>query len=168
MALDIRPYTEADLPQMIRIWNEVVEAGNAFPQVTPLDERTGAAFFAAQTASMVAVVDKTVFGLYILHPNNIGRCAHVANGSYAVGSGSRNLGLGTQLVIDSLATAARLGFRGLQFNAVVASNEGARHLYEKLGFTRVGAIPRGFINSLGAYEDMYIYYKDVVDDSMSC
>lgn len=163
MALEIRPYREEDLAGMIKVWNEVVEAGNAFPQVEPLTLETARTFFAEQTLTTVAVVDNKLFGLYILHPNNVGRCAHVANASYAVVSSARGLGLGRELVKDSLEQAARKGFRGLQFNAVVASNESAIHLYEDLGFTRVGTIPAGFINGMGAYEDMYIYYRSCIE-----
>lgn len=162
MALEIRPYREEDLAGMIRVWNEVVESGEAFPQIDPLTEETGREFFAAQTLTTVAAVGDKLFGLYILHPNNVGRCAHVANASYAVASSARGVGLGRELVKDSLEQAARKGFRGLQFNAVVASNEGAIHLYEDLGFTRVGTIPGGFVNFMGAYEDMHIYYRDCI------
>lgn len=162
MALEIRPYREEDLAGMCKVWNEVVEAGNAFPQIMPLSIDEAHAFFAEQTLTTVAVVEGKLFGLYILHPNNVGRCAHVANASYAVVSSARGLGLGRELVKDSLEQAARKGFRGLQFNAVVASNEGAIHLYEDLGFTRVGTVPRGFCDNMGAYEDMHIYYKDCV------
>lgn len=168
MALEIRAYREEDLAGMVRVWNEVVEAGNAFPQVEPLTEEMAREFFAAQTLTVVAVVDEKLFGLYILHPNNVGRCAHVANASYAVASGSRGLGLGRELVKDSLEQAARAGFRGLQFNAVVASNEAAIHLYEDLGFTRVGTIPGGFCNGMGAFEDIHIYYKSCLDARQGC
>lgn len=158
MALEIRPYREEDLAGMIKVWNEVVEAGEAFPQVEPLTMETARAFFAEQTLTTVAAIDDKLFGLYILHPNNVGRCMHVANASYAVASSARGLGLGRELVKDSLAQAARKGFRGLQFNAVVASNERARALYESLGFARIGMIPGGFRNKDDVYEDMYIYY----------
>ena len=168
MALEIRPYREEDLAGMCKVWNEVVEAGNAFPQIMPLSIDEARAFFAEQALTTVAVVEGKLFGLYILHPNNVGRCAHVANASYAVVSSARGLGLGRELVKDSLAQAARLGFRGLQFNAVVASNAGAVHLYEDLGFARVGTVPRGFCNNMGAYEDMHIYYKECVDENRGC
>ena len=59
---------------MIRIWNEVVEDGEAFPQEEFLDDKTGAEFFASQTYCGVADKDGQIVGLYILHPNNIGRC----------------------------------------------------------------------------------------------
>ena len=68
---------------MIEIWNEIVEEGNAFPQEEFLTLETGTAFFAEQTYTGVAVDSETekIYGLYILHPNNIGRCeigrAHV-------------------------------------------------------------------------------------------
>ena len=70
------------------------------------------------------------------------------------------MGRGRELGRDSLAQAARKGFRGLQFNAVVASNEAASRLYEDLGFPRGGTIPDGFCSILGNFEDMHIYYKD--------
>lgn len=162
MALEIRPYREDDLAGMVKAWNEVVEAGEAFPQIECLTLETAREFFAAQTLSVVASLENKIFGLYILHPNNVGRCAHIANASYAVVSGSRGVGLGRALVEDSLKQAARKGFRGLQFNAVVASNEGAIHLYESIGFAQVGTIPGGFVNALGGYEDIHIYYKACV------
>ena len=158
MALEIRPYRESDLEGMRAIWNAIVEAGNAFPQVYPLSAEEAADFFAQQSLSAVAVVDDRVFGLYILHPNNVGRCAHVANASYGVAKASRGLGLGCELVKDSLAQAARLGFRGIQFNAVVAGNIHARHLYERLGFQPLGTIPGGFRRKDGHYEDICPYY----------
>ena len=71
---------------------------------------------------------------------------------------SRGEGIGRLLVEDCLRQAAACGFRGLQFNAVVASNKRARALYESLGFARIGMIPGGFCNKDDVYEDMYIYY----------
>ena len=66
----VRKYEEKDLSAMIRIWNEVVEDGVAFPQEECLDEKTGAEFFAAQTYTAVAenMENGQVLGLYILHP----------------------------------------------------------------------------------------------------
>lgn len=159
MSAEVRPYSEADIPRMRAIWNEVVAAGNAFPQVDGLaDDAEASAFFAGQTKCAVVVADGEVAGLYILHPNNIGRCAHVANASYAVDASRRGGGIGRALVLDSLESLKPCGFTGLQFNAVVASNEGARHLYESIGFARIGMIPGGFRNGRGEYEDMFIYY----------
>jgi RimJ/RimL family protein N-acetyltransferase len=62
-------------------------------------------------------------------------------------------------VEESLYTARVLGFRGMQFNAVVAGNEVALHIYDALGFTRVGSIPGGFRLPSGEYSDMYVLYR---------
>ena len=65
------------------------------------------------------------------------------------------------MVRDSIAQAHRLGFRILQFNAVVKTNAGARHLYEKIGFKQLGVIPGGFRMKDGRYEDICPYYIEV-------
>ena len=158
----VRPYAPEDLPAMIEIWNEVVEAGDAFPQEEPLNAETGAAFFASQSLSAVAVdADGRAVGLYILHPNNVGRCGHICNASYAVSAGCRGRRVGEALVRDCLARAKALGFGILQFNAVVESNARARHLYEKLGFQPLGVIPRGFRMKDGHYENICPYYYEL-------
>lgn len=159
--VSVRGYEPADIAAMVAIWNEVVEDGIAFPQEETLDLETGTAFFAEQSHCGVAVEDGQVLGLYILHPNNVGRCGHIANASYAVGSNARGKGVGRLLVEDSLAQGHACGFRVLQFNAVVASNMGARHLYEKLGFTQLGTIPGGFRMPDGTYADICPYYHEL-------
>ena len=156
--MEVRTYTDGDVPAMVRIWNEVVEDGAAFPQEEFLDGESGKAFFAAQTYCGVAEEDGIVVGLYILHPNNVGRCAHIANTSYAVDAERRGGHIGEKLVTDPLAQARRLGFRVMEFNAVVESNVHARHLYERLGFVRLGTIPSGFRMKDGSYQNICPYY----------
>lgn len=159
----VRAYEERDVCDMIRIWNEVVEEGVAFPQEELLTEQTGSVFFGEQSFCGVAKEPETgkLLGLYILHPNNIGRCGHLANASYAVASESRGLHIGEMLVKDCIAKAHELGFRILQFNAVVATNVHARHLYERVGFHLLGTIPGGFRMKDGHYEDICPYYIEV-------
>lgn len=160
--MTIRPYNAADLSAMIAIWNEVVEEGVAFPQTQPLDETSGAAFFSEQSYCGVAQNDDgEVVGLYILHPNNVGRCGHICNASYAVKSGCRGQHIGEKLVKDCLRQAGRIGFRILQFNAVVENNVRARHLYERLGFVQLGVIPGGFRMKDGHYENICPYYIEL-------
>ena len=155
----IRAYRGTDVPDMIEIWNEVVKDGIAFPQEDCLDATTGSAFFAAQSYCGVADDDGTVVGLYILHPNNVGRCGHICNASYAVRSDSRGKHVGEKLVTDCLLQGKLLGFRILQFNAVVESNVHARHLYERLGFQQLGTIEGGFRMKDGHYENICPYYR---------
>ena len=156
----IREYTSSDLEAMTEIWNEVVEDGVAFPQTEELSVHEASAFFASQTYCGVAQDEKTgkVLGLYILHPNNVGRCGHIANASYAVSRASRGVHIGEKLVKDCLLKAHERGFKIMQFNAVVAANTHARHLYERLGFKQLGTIPGGFKMKDGHYEDICPYY----------
>lgn len=156
----IREYKTRDMAEAMNIWNEVVIEGIAFPQVEELTEQEADDFFSSQSYTGVAENSETgeVVGLYILHPNNVGRCGHICNTSYAVRSDKRGLHIGEQLVKDSLAIGARLGFHILQFNAVVASNIHALHLYKRLGFTQLGIIPKGFLMKDGHYEDIVLHY----------
>ncbi len=155
----VREYRDSDLPDMTDIWNEVVRQGVAFPQEEYLTEETGREFFASQSLSAVAEDESgRVVGLYILHPNNIGRCGHICNASYAVRSECRGMHAGEALVSDCLDKARALGFGVLQFNAVVESNIHARHLYERLGFVQLGTIPGGFRMPDGSYENICPYY----------
>src|SRR5690625_4421751 len=161
MGLTIRKYTEADLSYMVTIWNKVVKEGMAFPQEEPLTLNEARSFFAKQSYTGVAEEDGKILGLYIVHPNHVGRCGHIANASYAVRSDQKGKGIGEKLVIDSLEIARSLGFRIMQFNAVVVTNEGAIHLYKKLGFTALGVIPNGFKQKDGSYVDMIPFYIEI-------
>ena len=157
----IRKYKNNDIEQMNTIWNEIVEEGIAFPQEDLLDYETGKEFFSAQSYCGVAEEEGKVYGLYILHPNNVGRCGHICNASYAVASYARGKHIGEQLVKDCMIQAKKIGFTILQFNAVVETNIHARHLYERLGFTQIGTIPGGFRMKDGHYENICPYYHEL-------
>ena len=159
--MEIRCFSPDDVKVMMEIWNSVVEEGIAFPQMDELDEASALAFFSSQSRSAVAVSDGDVVGLYILHPNNVGRCGHICNCSFAVRRDMRGLHIGEKLVLDAMQEGQRLGFRIMQFNAVVRTNIHARHLYERLGFVPLGVIPGGFRMKDGHYEDIVPYYAEL-------
>lgn len=159
--MKIRKYTEKDIPMMICIWNKVVEDGVAFPQEEVLDKTSGKEFFAKQSYCGVAEEDGTIVGLYILHPNYAGRLDRISNASYAVDSNCRGNHIGEKLVLDSLTKAKELGFKILQFNAVVENNIHARHLYKRLGFVHLGTIPQAFRMKDESYESICIYYHEL-------
>lgn len=159
----IRQYTAKDLEEMISIWNEIVMEGIAFPQEDCLDLDSGADFFASQSYCGVAEEEGKIFGLYILHPNNVGRCGHICNASYAVSSSARGKHIGEKLVLDCIKKGKELGYRVLQFNAVVETNIHARHLYERIGFKQLGTIPGGFRMKDGHYENICPYYIELFD-----
>lgn len=162
MSVTIREYCSEDVQKAVEIWNEVVRAGIAFPQLELLDEKTGDEFFRSQSYTGIAADESgEIVGLYILHPNNVGRCGHICNASYAVRSGLRGRHIGEALVRDCIKTAKRLGFGILQFNAVVRTNKPALALYEKLGFVKLGVIPKGFLMKDGTYEDIIPHYIEL-------
>ncbi|MCQ2437065.1 MAG: GNAT family N-acetyltransferase [Clostridia bacterium] len=163
MSFSIYPVSETTLADAVAIWNCVVEDGVAFPQEAPLTLDEGRTFFAAQSFTGVCVDDASgrVLGMYILHPNNVGRCGHICNASYAVARDARGQGVGECLVRDCIARGKALGFGVLQFNAVVATNHVALSLYKKLGFTQLGVIPKGFHMDDGHYEDIIPHYIEL-------
>ncbi|MGI6777208.1 MAG: GNAT family N-acetyltransferase [Acetivibrionales bacterium] len=161
MNVEIRAYDKNDIAEAIFIWNEVVQDGIAFPQMELLTESSGDKFFSEQSFTGIAYNSdsKEIVGLYILHPNNVGRCGHICNASFAVKKSMRGQHIGEKLVIHCMSKAKELGFKILQFNAVVKSNEHALRLYKKLGFIKLGIIPKGFLMKDGTYEDIIPHYR---------
>ncbi len=156
----IREFSKTDAKQASEIWNRVIEDGVAFPQLEKLSVEEAEKFFSEQDFTGIAFDTETeeAVGLYILHPNNVGRCGHIANASYAVKADCRGKHIGEAIVAHSLEKAKELGFKLMQFNAVVAANHPAIHIYEKLGFIRLGTIPGGFHMKDGHYEDIILFY----------
>ena len=147
MELVMKEFAEEHLPEMTEIWNDVVEEGISFPGDKALSEKEALKMFREQASTVCATLNGEVVGVYILHPNNFGRCGHIANASYAV-----------RKDCHCLENAREKGFRGLQFNAVVATNQAAIHLYESLGFHKIGTIKDGYHLKNGSYEDIHIFY----------
>lgn len=160
MNIKIKEYKKEYIVPAINIWNSIVEEGNAFPQKECLTVTSGDIFFSEQSFTGIAVNEDNneIVGLYILHPNNIGRCGHICNASYAVKSGMRGQHIGEILVKHCMEKAKELGFGILQFNAVVKTNYPALKLYKKLGFTQLGVIPGGFMMKDGHFEDIIPHY----------
>ncbi len=160
MSVEIKELSSENLAAAVEIWNRVVEDGVAFPQTEKLTLDAGREFFKEQSFTGVALDGETnrVAGLYILHPNNIGRCGHICNASYAVSVDFRGRLVGETLVRHCLKKARELGFGIMQFNAVVKSNTAALALYKKLGFVQLGTIPKGFLMKDGNYEDIIPHY----------
>ena len=161
--LKIEEYRTKYINDAVEIWNDIVEDGVAFPQTELLNSQTGDAFFKSQSFTGIAIDADSgeVVGLYILHPNNVGRCGHISNASYVVKKNKRGQHIGEFLVKNCLAKAKEIGFRILQFNAVVATNAPALKLYKKLGFTQLGVIPKGFLLKDGSYEDIIPHYIEL-------
>ena len=150
------------IKEVLKIWNDTIEEGIYFPQIETLSNEAEAhKYFSSQDYTGIAIDNDKVFGVYILHPNNIGRCGHISNASYAVSKESRGKGIGEALVRDSMEQGKKLGYKILQFNAAVISNTNAHKLYEKIGFNKIGIVKKGYINKNNEYEDIVLYYIDL-------
>ncbi|HHV09140.1 MAG TPA: GNAT family N-acetyltransferase [Clostridiales bacterium] len=158
MNITFRSYRQEEIGLLRDIWNDIVTDGVAFPGENPYDEREFEKMLEEQSAVTCILVDGKIAGCFILHPNNIGRCSHVANASYAIAKEYRGRKLAEPLVRKSIEQAKELGFKGMQFNAVVVGNLAAIHTYRKIGFEIVGTIPGGFRLKDGTYSDMHIMY----------
>ena len=156
----VEKYSKKNIHSAIEIWNEIVREGVAFPQEEELTEITGDEFFSAQSFTGLAKDTDTgeILALYILHPNNVGRCGHICNASYAVKSNLRGRHIGEFIVKHCIEKARELGFKILQFNAVVAQNIHARNLYRRLGFVELGIIPGGFRMPDNTFTDIVPQY----------
>ena len=159
----VEKYSKKNIHSAIEIWNEIVREGVAFPQEEELTEITGDEFFSAQSFTGLAKDTDTgeILALYILHPNNVGRCGHICNASYAVKSNLRGRHIGEFIVKHCIEKARELGFKILQFNAVVAQNIHARNLYRRLGFIELGIIPGGFRMPDGTFADIVPQYRSL-------
>lgn len=161
MNLTFRSYQAQYLSDMVKTWNTVLTDGTAFPGEELYDDASFETMLLQQSAVTCVFYDNRYAGFYLIHPNNIGRCSHIANASFCIDKSVRGKGGFSQLVAQSLVEAKSLGFKGMQFNAVVASNLAAIHTYEKNGFALIGTIPKGFRLKNNTYSDMYIMYRDL-------
>jgi GNAT superfamily N-acetyltransferase len=141
----VRDYTDADWPAVWAVVEQVVRAGDTFPYPVDLDEATARAIWLDNGPggrATVAVAGEQLLGTAKMGRNRPGPGSHVATASYMVADAARGRGVGRALVEDSLAWARGAGFAAMQFNAVVETNRGAVRLYESLGFTIIGTVPR--------------------------
>ncbi|MGI8880212.1 MAG: GNAT family N-acetyltransferase [Jatrophihabitans sp.] len=160
--LDFTRATDADWAEIWPIWHQITAAGDTYcydPHTSSDDARTMWLGGAAGMETWVARGGGQVVGLYEISRNQSGPGSHVANGSYMVADGIRGKGIGRQLVLHSLQRAKDLGYRGVQFNAVAATNVHAIGLYERLGFTTIGRVPGGFRHPEQGFVDLQIMYR---------
>jgi L-amino acid N-acyltransferase YncA len=158
--ISIRPASAADRPAVLRIARGIVEEGTtyAFPPETS-DQELLDYFLAPESPSFVAEREGSIVGCYVLRSNRAGRGSHVANASYAVDAGAQGSGVGYAMGMHSLEEAHRRGFLAMQFNFVVATNERAVALWQRLGFETVGRLPRAFRHPTRGLVDALVMHR---------
>lgn len=141
--MEIREFTEADWPQVWSIVREVVRAEETFVYDPAMTEEQARQTWLEPVPgrTVVAVEGDRVLGTAKMGANRSGPGAHVSTASFMVAAGARGRGVGAALCQDALAWAGARGFAGMQFNAVVESNEAAVRLYRRLGFQVLGTVP---------------------------
>jgi L-amino acid N-acyltransferase YncA len=163
--MKIRAAAEADRGAIWKIFHEVVAAGDTYA-IDPEMSREEALAYWFSTDTRTYVADSTVgiVGTYILRPNQSGGGSHVANAAFMVALDARGHGIGRAMGEHCLKEARRLGFRAIQFNFVVSTNESAIRLWKQLGFKIVGTLPGAFRHPEKGYVGVYVMYRSLLED----
>jgi L-amino acid N-acyltransferase YncA len=158
----IRNATEADWPGIWALFRGVAAAGDvfAYDEHTP-EETARKLWFDRPATCFVALVGDRLAGTYYVRPNHPGRGSHVANGGYIVGPEFRGRGLASEMCAHSIETARRLGFRAMQFNFVVSTNEAAVRAWERHGFAVVGRLPGAFRHADRGFVDALVMFREL-------
>jgi ribosomal protein S18 acetylase RimI-like enzyme len=158
----IRPAEERDSGPIWSILEPMIRAGETY--TLPRDhsrEEALAYWFSDGHEVFVAEEDGAVLGTYYLRPNQKGGGSHVANCGYVTGSAAMGRGVARTMCEHSLGRARSRGFRAMQFNFVVRSNERAVRLWESFGFVIVGTLRRAFLHPGLGYVDAYVMYREL-------
>lgn len=156
----IRRATAADFAGIWPIIRGVFAQGTTYsfaPDLSPAEGRR--LWLELPLATYVAEEDGRIVGTYFLKPNQPGLGSHVANAGYAVAPDARGQGIGQTLCRHSLAEAKALGFKAMQFNFVVSTNEIAVRLWQECGFHIAGRLEKAFNHREQGYVDVYVMYQ---------
>jgi len=160
--ITIRPAESRDEDAIWRIFHAVVEPGDTYAFPADMSRRDALGYWMAPTVhTYVAVEDEAIVGTYLIKPNQPGRGSHVSNAAFMVSPSAQGRGVGRRMGEHCLAEARRLGFRSMQFNFVVSTNEPAVALWKKLGFEIIGTVPAAFNHRTLGFVDAYVMYRSL-------
>ena len=162
MPVQIRAFVEADWPQVWPILREVVGAADTFAYDPAMTEAQAHATWveALPGLTVVAEADR-ILGTARIGPNRPGPGSHVATASFMVAADARGRGIATALCRFALDWAREQGYAGMQFNAVVETNQAAVEIYRRLGFTIVGTVPGAFTHPTLGRVGLHIMYREL-------
>jgi GNAT superfamily N-acetyltransferase len=138
--------TEDDWPQVWPFWDEIVQAGETYAYPLDLGSEQARALWTVPPPGQTVVLeeDGVVLGSATMGPNRPGRGSHVGTASFMVSGAARGRGVGRRLGEHVVRWHRDHGFRAIQFNAVVETNETAVRLWQSLGFRIIGTVPEAF------------------------
>jgi ribosomal protein S18 acetylase RimI-like enzyme len=142
------------------ILEPVIRAGETYALDRDLTQEQALAYWFSD-GHVVFVADDggQIVGTYFLQPNQKGGGSHVANCGYITSAAAAGRGIARQMCSHSLGYAKSRGFRAMQFNFVIKTNERAVRLWESLGFNIVGTLPEAFLHPVHGYTDAYVMYR---------
>jgi L-amino acid N-acyltransferase YncA len=160
MSVNVRPYAPADWPAVWAIIQPILAAGATYPQPPATGEAEARHWWIDEhRAVFVAEQAGRVLGTYYLTDNKPGLGSHVANAGYMVAAAAQGRGVGRAMAEHSLVAARDLGYLALQFNLVVVTNEASLRIWDAMGFTRVGVLPKAFRHAEKGLVDALVMFK---------
>jgi L-amino acid N-acyltransferase YncA len=158
--MNIRAAGKEDFDQLWPIFRDIAVAGETYAYPTDITrEQAFSAWMEAPRKTFVFEEQGAILGSYFIKTNQGGGGDHVCNCGYMVSSAARGRGLATAMCEHSQEIARQLGYRAMQFNFVIATNEGAVKLWNKLGFATVGRLPKAFRHPSKGLVDALVMYK---------
>jgi len=159
----IRPFDETYWPATWRVMEPVFRAGETYSFAPDISEEEAHRVWVERPSATYVAVDESddVVGTYYIKPNQPTLGAHVCNCGYIVGDKARGRGVASQMCEHSEREAIELDFKAMQYNLVVATNEGAVRLWQKHGFKIVGTLPGAFRHHRLGFVDAYVMYKQL-------
>lgn len=158
----IRKAIETDSEPIWNIIKEVIRGGETYVfDPNSSREKMLRYWLAPEKKVYVVTIGEEVVGTFTIKDNQPDRGSHIANASYMVSPGHAGKGIGELMGRYSLEEAKRLGYRAMQFNIVIKSNERAVKLWKKIGFSVIGEIPNAFQHPKLGLTNAYIMYKQL-------
>jgi RimJ/RimL family protein N-acetyltransferase len=166
--ITIRLLEENDWPAVWQIIEPVFRAGDTYAFPRNISEEEAYQYWVtAPKGTYVAVdQDNIILGTYYIKPNQPGQGNHICNCGYIVAEDARGQGIASTMCEHSQREAITQGFRAMQYNLVVSTNQGAVRLWKRHGFEVIGTIPQAFRHPLHGYVDAFIMYKQLSENSL--
>jgi RimJ/RimL family protein N-acetyltransferase len=160
--LTIRSANPEDRDSTWAMLEPVIRAGEVFALSRSMNKKTGLAYwFAASHTVFTAEEEGKAVGSYYLQPNQPGGGAHVANCGYLTAEAMQGRGIAGAMCEHSLEYAKAQGYRAMQFNFVIRSNEAAVRLWQRCGFRIVGTLPDAFEHPRLGFVDAFVMFHEL-------